>query len=239
VNVSINFINKKAFTLAEVLITLAIIGVVAALTIPAVVKNYQKTQVLTQLKKVYSALSNTTNLAIADEGPVAGWKLGQDSSGEAASDFANTYLIPYLKVSKNCGTATSDDCTFKYITKNNAEATLGTKYSKFFLNDGTFIALSIENNQTAPAFTVTTIIDLNGQKKPNLLGRDVFSYRYIILHRDYPNETGKFIPNCFSNKNFNRDTLVNNTTYGCNVTGFCCAALIMVDNWQIKDDYKW
>jgi prepilin-type N-terminal cleavage/methylation domain-containing protein len=42
---------KKAFTLAEVLITLAIIGVVAALTIPTVVRNYQKTQTVTQLKK--------------------------------------------------------------------------------------------------------------------------------------------------------------------------------------------
>ncbi len=63
-----NSMQKKGFTLAEILITLAIIGVVAVLTIPTVVRNYQKTQTVTQLKKVYSALSNTTNFAIADYG---------------------------------------------------------------------------------------------------------------------------------------------------------------------------
>jgi prepilin-type N-terminal cleavage/methylation domain-containing protein len=49
-------IMKQGFTLAEVLITLAVIGVVAALTIPTVVRNYQKTQTVTKLKKTYSAM---------------------------------------------------------------------------------------------------------------------------------------------------------------------------------------
>jgi prepilin-type N-terminal cleavage/methylation domain-containing protein len=101
---------SNGFTLAEVLITLAVIGVVAALTIPTVVRNYQKTQTITQLKKVYSALSNTTNLAIADEGPISGWEIGENGTGEAAVDFANRYLIPYLKVSKNCENKTTSDC---------------------------------------------------------------------------------------------------------------------------------
>ncbi len=107
------FINN-GFTLAEVLITLAIIGVVAALTIPTVVQNYQKTQVVTQLKKTYAALANTTNLAIADEGPVSGWEIGTSYSGQAAIDFANRYLIPYLKVARNCETKTTGECEFKY-----------------------------------------------------------------------------------------------------------------------------
>ncbi len=226
-----------AFTLAEVLITLAIIGVVAALTIPTVVRNYQKQQTVVQLKKVYSALSNTTNLAIAEEGPVAGWQLGADSSGQAAIDFANKYLIPYLKVAKNCGTKTTDDCAYIYKNKANVKTVLDNQYLRFYLNDGTFIALRIENNPSVPALTATTTIDINGQKQPNLLGRDVFSYRYIIRHASYPNATGKFIPNCIGP--FDRNGLLNNTTYGCNITGFCCAAVIMVDGWQIKDDYNW
>jgi prepilin-type N-terminal cleavage/methylation domain-containing protein len=47
-------IEKKGFTLAEILITLAIIGVVAALTLPVLVKKYQKHQMIVQLKKAYS-----------------------------------------------------------------------------------------------------------------------------------------------------------------------------------------
>jgi prepilin-type N-terminal cleavage/methylation domain-containing protein len=48
---------NKGFTLAEVLITLAIIGVVAALTIPSVVKNYQKTQTTAKLRKAWATIS--------------------------------------------------------------------------------------------------------------------------------------------------------------------------------------
>ncbi len=64
---------KRGFTLAEVLITLAVIGVVAALTIPVVVRNYQKTQTVVKLKKVYTTLANTTNLIISQDGAVKNW----------------------------------------------------------------------------------------------------------------------------------------------------------------------
>jgi prepilin-type N-terminal cleavage/methylation domain-containing protein len=47
-------IIKKGFTLAEVLITLGIVGVVATITLPSVIKNYQKRQTVTQLKKAYT-----------------------------------------------------------------------------------------------------------------------------------------------------------------------------------------
>lgn len=43
---------KKAFTMPEVLITLGIIGIVAAITLPALIGKYQKIQTINQLKKV-------------------------------------------------------------------------------------------------------------------------------------------------------------------------------------------
>ena len=46
--------KKNGFTLAEVLITLGIIGVVAAITLPTVIQNYQKQVLVTQLKKMYA-----------------------------------------------------------------------------------------------------------------------------------------------------------------------------------------
>ena len=81
--------RKAGFTLAEVLITLGIIGVVAALTLPTLIKNYQKQVWVNQLKKAYSTLGNAFNKMAADEG-VVDWKqtyCGENING--TSDFYN------------------------------------------------------------------------------------------------------------------------------------------------------
>ena len=52
-----NHRNKHAFTLAEVLITLGIIGVVAAFTLPNLIANYKKNSTVEQLKVAYSTLN--------------------------------------------------------------------------------------------------------------------------------------------------------------------------------------
>ena len=57
-----------AFTLAEVLITLGVIGVVAALTIPNVIAKYQEMAAVVRLKKSYSVVTNAINRAMAEEG---------------------------------------------------------------------------------------------------------------------------------------------------------------------------
>ena len=59
---------KKGFTLAEVLITLAIIGIVAALTIPSVISNYQQQEFKTGLKKAVSVLNEAIQTNIAQDG---------------------------------------------------------------------------------------------------------------------------------------------------------------------------
>ena len=60
--------HKGAFTLAEVLITLGIIGVVAALTLPSLIQKYQDQVLENQLKKMYSTLSQGIQKAMADDG---------------------------------------------------------------------------------------------------------------------------------------------------------------------------
>lgn len=61
------------FTLAEVLVTLGIIGIVAALTIPTLVANYRKKVVVSKLKKVYSDLQQAVKLSEADNGTCDTW----------------------------------------------------------------------------------------------------------------------------------------------------------------------
>ncbi len=230
---------KKAFTLAEVLITLAIIGVVAALTIPSIVQNYQKTQVVTQLKKTYSALANTTNLAIAEYGPITGWEVGENGPGQAGVDFANKYLIPYLKVLKNCENITTGDCRFdwNYLNKETS-GYLDSNYSRFYLNDGTLIGVIAYNGAARYA---VIYIDVNGPKKPNTYGKDIFIFNYWIYYYSATSEhNGKFVSWGYNVIDRNELLSDGNTNY-CNKSrrGFYCSAVIMKDSWQIKDDYPW
>lgn len=239
--------EKKGFTLAEVLITLAIIGVVAALTIPTVVRNYQKTQTVTQLKKTYSALSNTTNLAIAEQGPIAGWVVYNynetvpGTSLKGSEYFAKTYLMPYLKVSKDCGTATSGNCAYvtRWMNGNDMGAFNSSAYYKFVLNDGAIVAVAAQNfvQDGYTYIRANLFLDINGQKKPNIGGKDVHELLYFLQGNANP---GKFVPWGYTR---DREDILHNPSWGCNknatsTTEFC-TALIMRDGWQMKDDYPW
>ncbi len=84
--------DRKGFTLAEVLITLAVIGVVAAMTIPTLVSKYHEKQRITQLKKAYSVLNQAFTRAVADYGTPDNWGLTitnteeKDEEGNAIYD---------------------------------------------------------------------------------------------------------------------------------------------------------
>ena len=64
---------KKGFTLAEVLITLGIIGIVAALTIPNLIGNYEKYITVVKLKRAYSIISQVTERGVAEYGDMNSW----------------------------------------------------------------------------------------------------------------------------------------------------------------------
>ena len=83
------------FTLAEVLITLGIIGVVAAMTIPTLIQKHQKQTILTQLKKAYSELGQAIQLAEVENESREYWDFSL--SGE---QFFKTYLSHYIKINE-------------------------------------------------------------------------------------------------------------------------------------------
>ena len=80
--------KNNGFTLAEVLITLGIIGVVAALTMPALIGNYKRQQTIQQLKKVYSVLGQAYNRAVADYGDGTEW---DEITPQTAFNYYDTY----------------------------------------------------------------------------------------------------------------------------------------------------
>lgn len=67
--------EKCAFTLAEVLITLGIIGVVAAMTLPGLIQKQEEISTITKYKKMYSSLANAHNSAVAKYGDPEDWDI--------------------------------------------------------------------------------------------------------------------------------------------------------------------
>lgn len=71
---------KRAFTLAEVLITLGIIGVVAAITLPSVIANYQKEETVAKLKKTYSVVNQAILQSIVENDDYSNWEKPYDTN---------------------------------------------------------------------------------------------------------------------------------------------------------------
>ena len=92
---------RKAFTLAEVLITLGIIGIVAAMTLPAVVSKYKEKVLVERLKQTYSIFSQAFLRAVQENGPADSWDLGEATTMEGAEKLYDI-LAPYLRVGEPC-----------------------------------------------------------------------------------------------------------------------------------------
>lgn len=92
---NIRYSRKAAFTLAEVLITLGIIGVVAALTIPTLIANHKAQVVEKKLAKFYTNMNQAITLSESENGPHENWDYNLSSY-----DFYNTYLAKYLNTFK-------------------------------------------------------------------------------------------------------------------------------------------
>ncbi len=98
--------RNKAFTLAETLIVIGIIGVVAALTLPNLNHATGDKETVTRLMKAYSMINEANDRAIATYGPVSEW------SQECRDDLNNCWLKrigEFLKVSKSCNEAGDED----------------------------------------------------------------------------------------------------------------------------------
>lgn len=92
----------KGFTLSEVLITLGIIGIVAALTIPTLISKYREKATITKVKESYSMLAQAYQFAVNENGSPDSWKFGSGMYDAVSHQKAANYLKPYLKLSADC-----------------------------------------------------------------------------------------------------------------------------------------
>ena len=168
-------IKKQAFTLAEVLITLTIVGVIAALTIPNLLQKYQEQATVKKVQKFYSNLSNAYSLAMKENGSANEWETPNNSKG--ATEIYNLLFKPYFKIAKNCGFSEKANCIKNgaYKLLNNEETyNYGTnsRYYKIALDDGSAVWFRGETATT----TLTVFYDVNGYKEPNQWGKDLFDF---------------------------------------------------------------
>ena len=145
-----------AFTLAEVLITLGIIGVVAAMTMPSLMQNYKRQQATARIKKFVSVINQALISAENDLGPREDWVIEGDASTEGNSDYAynflNTYIKPYIK---------SDDIEKRTL--------FGRNMATLRFVDGSQMSIKI-------GACYDIYYDINGEKGPNEKGRDIFVF---------------------------------------------------------------
>lgn len=230
--------KEYAFTLAEILITLGIIGIVAAMTIPTLISNYQKQQTVVKLKETYSQLAQAIKMSEYDNGELSGWDLN-------SANWFDKYLAKYLKGSEEDWKVTKSTPYKETSGKKETGLAIITNDSTSFvlLNGVQILTLKGASNDFKNRRGI--LIDINGAKtKPNKLGRDAF---YFVISNEYGLiPVGKYkTPECTPpiNGNPGRDYLKNTTClrYACNKEsrGLYCAALIITDGWTIAKDYPW
>ncbi|MCM1339564.1 MAG: type II secretion system GspH family protein [Muribaculaceae bacterium] len=252
---------KIAFTLSEVLITLGVIGVVAAMTIPLLITKYQDTVRIVKLKKLYSVMMQAHKLVVDDLGEywreplfnahtASGWnkaehptiaKLYAEKIGNAR--YCGKMSWPGYTSSENCKSQTQN------ILGLNGEIVgasgLIDRYL-LILPDGAHITLHfsaghwnlLQNNK----IQVTVGLDINGYDAPNQVGKDIF---YFLLKSNNSN----LLPNNYTgakgadfNPDFGTDVSTNYniaTQTDCTKRGygFSCSYVIMNNGWHFPPNY--
>lgn len=193
--------SKKGFTLAETLITLGIIGVVAAITLPTLIAKLQNDRNSAILKEDYAILQNVLRKA-QEDGAIADLTR-YDNRQDLINLFENHFLTN-MKVASTCynkpGCWSADVKTLNGIIGDGgfSSSNCGLGSIAFTMNNGSTVCMDdfakITTNNTFGVNTdkylnIVFYIDVNGIKnKPNVFGKDIF----IIVFNN--NENGELIP---------------------------------------------
>ena len=225
--------KKLAFTLAEVLITLGIIGIVAAMTIPTLITNHQKKQTVVKLQRAISVLNQAYRLAYDDVGEAS----AQESLDMGAEEYFKKFWAPYIKVHMYCdsySTCGYDRDTFDTLNYTNKPMVVPNNMGTAFITtDGIFYNIRVAGG-TADNSSGEIFVDLNGPKKPNMIGKDVF----ILSRVDDDVKGGVVVPFCSGNdlEDINSQCSAKGTMTS---NGYCCAEKIKRAGWNIDKSYPW
>ena len=215
--------KKQAFTLSEVLITLSIIGIVAALTVPNMVNNYQKEAQAIQIRKAVNEMTNAVDLLMTEEGKT---KFSQTSvftgkQPDGSPGSLTNFIKSHFKVAAEYNAFAS-----KYKSISGAHSPFACDGSQFLLSNGVGLCVKTSNNQ------LHVYVDTNGQDKPNISGRDLFAY-YVNSQGQVVGDNGSSSGSStdeygYSTGDSSGDTCLDGTK------GAGCLTRLMGSNWKMN-----
>lgn len=236
-------VYKKAFTLAEVLIVLGIIGIIADMTIPNLKRDIDKTVYVTQLKKAYSSISQGLQMIMVTEGVsniedtslfTGATALGEERQN--AIDIAVKATFNTIKTCKYRDSACSIT-GYKKLNKTTDNEHFNLGYN-FYTADGAAVRFYFDNtcsNGNCGAIN----IDVNGTKNPNIVGRDFFTFLIDEGGFLYAKGSQKAADNDSTSKYWKDDQPKSCGTAGSSniasgAEGHGCAARIMEEGWKMN-----
>ena len=231
--------KKAAFTLAEVLITLSIIGIVAALTIPTLISSIQNKQLEVGLKNAYATLAEALKMYEHENGyPATPANLGTVA--------LKPILMKYIKNIKDCGIGATDPD--KACIPNKAYVDDPENYNDIYMNyngtntisyasfdDGQFVMnngmLVLINNPGAADQHIYISVDINGyNKSPNRLGQDLFMFQII--------DNGQLLPMGAKNTYITNENTYCSDSSSNNMNGAVCTYKALNDKDFFKNSPK-
>ncbi|PWL79510.1 hypothetical protein DBY21_03135 [Candidatus Gastranaerophilales bacterium] len=217
---------RRGFTMAEVLITLGIIGIIAAMTFPSIIENHQKIVTANKLKKFYTIMQQAILLEEAKNEDIKYWL---PTKGTNFESWFNAHLAPHMEIIQ---TKRIDNKSYQVVFKD------GSGFIAYQTS------LSEGNENYIHIFYCT-------EKK--YCGYNIFDGRDSFLFSIC--KDGRFVTSLCNNKNagnkaskdYTREELLNSCKYGNHDNAdestpdkrHQCARLIQYDGWEIKPDYPW
>lgn len=233
--------KSSGFTLAEALIALTIIGVIAAFTLPTVITNYRKNMQVIALKKVYAELQQNLTLLQTENyrnRDLYGTILNKKSS-QTVTETAGLFLTSYFRIAKDCK-STAQPCfaqTYTSIDESDIAAFKCSSGYNVILNSGSSICIipaSVKTNdetgETIRRDPAVVYVDINGPDKPNIGGRDLFTFN-IYSNFSIDEVTPETVMDGTSEE-LRNEKFINNCSESALAEG--CFGKILNDNWEMN-----
>ena len=171
-----NLSSTHAFTLAEVLVTLGIIGVVSAMTVPTLMQNHQRKTYVVQLHKVYNELQQALLQYQTDKNAI-----NLKEAGLTSKTSVKSFLSEYLKVVQECDGITSPCFASSYKNINGGSVGIAAVWSGYCVTLASGSSFCMDYPTFIDGSWGWVFIDINAKQGPNILGRDAF---YLAIFPD-------------------------------------------------------